>query len=154
MTTYDGRLASYRVTEPGLVRLVVEFDYDRGVEAVAVEVPADVLAGIVSFTKRHGELHGERVPGQDMRCAVCGHEVEYVRGDLTHRDRMTHAYQHTAVLVSRPDMTAPLLPYALSGEGHSEGVEYVTVIDAGGNPVEYNIPRSQAVERYAAELDC
>lgn len=150
MTAYEGRLASYRVTEPGLVRLRLE----SGETTMTVDVPADVLAGIVSFTERHGELHGERVPGQDMRCAVCGHEVEYVRGDLLHKDRMTHAYQHTAVLVSRPAMTVPMLPYALSGEGHSEGVEYVTVIDASGNPVEYNIPRSDAVARYAAELDC
>lgn len=38
--------------------------------------------------------------------------------------------------------------YRFAAEGSVNGVEYVTVLDSGGNPVEYNITAEKASERY------
>ena len=38
--------------------------------------------------------------------------------------------------------------YQYSHEGIVGGVQYVTVLDAGGNPVEYNVEFDDAVRRY------
>jgi len=142
-----GRLASYRVIQPGLAELTVEnSDY-----TMAVQVPADILARIVERANRPAGV----APDGHMTCLVCGHPViRNSRGELQHADFMSHAYQHTAVIETMASTAVPQLPYVLRGEGHAGGVEYVTVLDAGGNPVEYNIPRHEAVSRYAAELDC
>lgn len=149
--TAEGRLASYRITEPGLAAITIEYQDGWGEHEVTVSVPADVLNGIVLAANRPAGV----APDGRMVCLVCGHPViRNSEGDLLHADYMTHAYQHTAVVQPMGDVAAPLLPYALSGEGHAGGIEYVTVLDAGGNPVEYNIPRSEAVSRYSAELDC
>jgi len=145
----EGRLASYRVTEPGLASLTIEYQDSQGEHEVTVNVPADVLMQIAQTANRPA---GVGADGR-MVCLVCGHPViRNGEGDLLHADYMTHAYQHEARIVTVPE--TPLLPYVLSGEGHAGGIEYVTVLDAGGNPVEYNLPRREAVARYSAELDC
>lgn len=38
--------------------------------------------------------------------------------------------------------------YRFSDEGRVDGVRYVTVLDDGGNPVEYNIAYDDAVSKY------
>jgi hypothetical protein len=38
--------------------------------------------------------------------------------------------------------------HTLVPEGTVDGVEYVTVLDAGGNPIEYNVRRAQAEKDY------
>jgi len=50
--TYRGRLASYKITEPGLAEITLEYQYAMAVQTVIVSVPADVLAGIVQAANR------------------------------------------------------------------------------------------------------
>jgi len=38
--------------------------------------------------------------------------------------------------------------FTFSDEGTIDGVQYVTVLDLGWNPMEYNIPLSDAIARY------
>lgn len=40
--------------------------------------------------------------------------------------------------------------YKFVDEGTVGGVQYVTVLDAGGNPQEYNLPRHEALGRYGS----
>jgi hypothetical protein len=41
-----------------------------------------------------------------------------------------------------------VMRYTFESEGRVDGIEYVTVLDEGGNPVEYNIPRERAEREY------
>lgn len=41
--------------------------------------------------------------------------------------------------------------YVMVDEGTIDGVQYVTVLDGGGNPQEYNITRADALARYFDE---
>jgi hypothetical protein len=48
-------------------------------------------------------------------------------------------------------MTQPQIDHqkvTLCYEGKVDGVHYVTVLDAGGNPLEYNLTVSEAHDRY------
>jgi len=50
-------------------------------------------------------------------------------------------------------MTSTPTGWTLTDEGTIDGVQHVTVLDEGANPVEYNITAGEARDRYGLELD-
>jgi hypothetical protein len=43
------------------------------------------------------------------------------------------------------------MKYQFVNDGLIDGVQYVTVVDEGGNPIEYGIPLEQAEDEYGPE---
>ena len=55
-----------------------------------------------------------------------------------------------APLKGEPELGHPSNPAIFADEGTIDGISYVTVLDGGYNPIEYEIPREQAERDYPA----
>lgn len=116
----------------GLAAVTFLWSTDKG-RCYNCGIPAAFAVPDAYGTDATGELSAHH-----LRCAVCA------ANDAADGERVIR-------LDSIPTHhTTGERPYTFVSEGTADGTEYVTVLDAQGNPMEYNVPRERAVSEYGA----